>query len=76
MAANTMTANRGSRKALQRAGANVSFASADKSGVSMLVEADAARAMDQNAASERCADNIMSKFNAMGSKAKAAKKTS
>ena len=50
------SAGGGSRKALQRAGANVASASG---------EAD----RDQDAAAERCAESLMSKFNAMGSKA-------
>ena len=57
------------RKALQRAGANVSVTSAEK-----LAEAGAARAIEQDAAAERCADSLLSKFNAIGTKAKAAKK--
>jgi hypothetical protein len=46
-----------SRKALQRAGANVASATGDAE-------------RDQDAAAERCAKSLMSKFNAMGSKAR------
>ena len=48
----------GPKKALQRAGASVAVASADTEG---------SKGGDE--AAERCADNLMSKFNAMGSKA-------
>ena len=58
------------RKALQRAGANVSVASVEK-----MAEAGTQRAKDQDDAVDRCADSLMSKFNAMGTKSKAAKKT-
>ena len=48
----------GPKKALQRAGASVAVASADTEG---------SKGGDE--AAERCADTLMSKFNAMGSKA-------
>ena len=57
------------RKALQRAGANVSTTSVEK-----LAEAGSVRAKEQDAAAERCAENLMSRFNAMGSKAKQGEK--
>ena len=47
----------GSKKTLQRAGAGVSVAS---------VDVKAAKGSEEVA--ERCAENLMSKFNAMGSK--------
>ncbi len=67
--ASVLSTNGAAKKALQRAGANVGSASSDKANTAMLAEAGTASTREQDAAAERCAESLMSKFNAKGSKA-------
>ncbi len=64
-----LSTNGAPKKALQRVEANVGSASADKANTAMISESGTVSTREQDATDEHCAKSLMSKFNAMGSKA-------